>query len=88
MYFNYLCLTVCVPEQCGRLVTDSLITHEEADKLLQLAINSLALGGSDGGVSIFDLHSGALSLGQNFVNFYKIPESKNAFKPEDLVTYK
>ncbi|NWT04939.1 OGFD3 protein, partial [Mionectes macconnelli] len=36
-----------------------------------IAERGLSLGGSDGGASILDLHSGALSLGKHFVNLYR-----------------
>ncbi|KAK6638548.1 hypothetical protein RUM43_006815 [Polyplax serrata] len=77
----------CTPKVCGRLVSDAIITSEEADTLINLAKTGIALGGSDGGASILDLHSGALSHGQNFVNFFKLPEATNILKPEDYITY-
>ncbi|KAM4663998.1 2-oxoglutarate and iron-dependent oxygenase domain-containing protein 3 [Discoglossus pictus] len=61
----------CTPRRCGRAVTDFVITREEAENMQRIAQAGLALGGSDGGASILDLHSGALSMGENFVNMYK-----------------
>lgn len=78
----------CVPERCGRVVSDSIVTSNEVDTLLNVAKAGFALGGSHGGASILDLHSGALSHGENFVNFYKLPEAEDVIKPEDFVTYK
>lgn len=52
------------------------MTDQEADLLLALAKRGLTFGGSNGGVSILDLHSGALSQGDVFVNIYKLPEAK------------
>ncbi|KAM6317280.1 2-oxoglutarate and iron-dependent oxygenase domain-containing protein 3 isoform 2-T2 [Podargus strigoides] len=60
----------CTPRKCGRGVTDAVITREEAERIRRIAERGLALGGSDGGASILDLHSGALSLGKHFVNLY------------------
>ncbi|XP_061233046.1 2-oxoglutarate and iron-dependent oxygenase domain-containing protein 3 isoform X2 [Neopsephotus bourkii] len=61
----------CTPRKCGRGVTDAVITREEAERIRRIAERGLSLGGSDGGASILDLHSGALSLGKHFVNLYR-----------------
>uniref|UniRef100_A0A3B3D3Q5 2-oxoglutarate and iron dependent oxygenase domain containing 3 n=1 Tax=Oryzias melastigma TaxID=30732 RepID=A0A3B3D3Q5_ORYME len=52
-YDNYKRYPGCTPQKCGRVVTDGVVTREEA----------LA--------SILDLHSGALSMGKQFVNIYR-----------------
>lgn len=78
----------CVPEKCGRIVTDKLVSATEAAVLLKLAQSGLDLAGSDGGASILDLHSGALSKGQNFINIYKQPEAKKIFNSVDSAIYK
>lgn len=78
----------CVPEKCGRVVTDKLVSTTEADVLLKLAKSGLDLAGSDGGASILDLHSGALSKGQGFINIYKQPEAKKIFNSVDSAIYK
>jgi hypothetical protein len=46
----------------------------------------LSKGGSDGGASIVDLHSGALSKGPHFVNLYK--KYPDIYKPNDFAVYK
>ena len=75
----------CSPHRCGRVVNDGLINNQEAHALLKLAKKGLAKGGSNGGASIVDLHSGALSTGKNFVNVYKTyPE---LYEPEDFLVY-
>lgn len=61
----------CTPRKCGRGVTDIVITREEAEQIRRIAEKGLSLGGSDGGASILDLHSGALSVGKHFVNLYR-----------------
>lgn len=78
----------CVPEMCGRFVSDSLVTEKEADILLTLAKDSLKFGGSSGGASILDLHSGALSKDKAFINIYQIKEAEQVFTQESLVVYK
>ncbi|CAG2054191.1 unnamed protein product, partial [Timema podura] len=77
----------CVPERCGRVVFDQLVSGSEADALLKIAQQGLALGGSEGGASILDLHSGALSQGKNFVNIYKLDQAKGIFRKSDFIIY-
>lgn len=78
----------CIPNKCGRFVSDSLVTEQEANQLLELAIKGLSFGGGSGGVSILDLHSGALSKDNNFVNIYTLPEAKGFLNEDVLKTYK
>lgn len=78
----------CVPNKCGRFVTDSLVTEEETNALLSLAKTGMSFGGGSGGVSILDLHSGALSKGKSFVNIYTLPEAKGFLNEEALKAYK
>nr|XP_046232555.1 urotensin-2 receptor 2 isoform X2 [Scatophagus argus] len=70
-YKNFKRYPGCTPQKCGRAVTDSVVTREEAQVLRRLAERGLALAGSEGGASILDLHSGALSMGKQFVNIYR-----------------
>ncbi|XP_077022412.1 2-oxoglutarate and iron-dependent oxygenase domain-containing protein 3 [Tamandua tetradactyla] len=79
----------CTPRKCGRGVTDTSITREEAEQLRSIAEKGLALGGADGGVSILDLHSGALSMGKHFVNLYRYfgDKIRNVFSEEDFQLY-
>ena len=62
----------CLPSKCGRVVFDGLVKDEEVHGLISLAKKGLAKGGSSGGASILDLHSGALSKGEQFVNIYAL----------------
>lgn len=78
----------CVPEHCGRFVSDSLVDSMEIAKLREIAEEGFALSNSSGGASILDLHSGAISHGENFINLYKLENSKGLFKKEHLLTYK
>ncbi|XP_051015213.1 2-oxoglutarate and iron-dependent oxygenase domain-containing protein 3 [Acomys russatus] len=80
----------CTPRKCGRGVTDVVITREEAEQIRRIAEKGLSLGGSDGGASILDLHSGALSVGKHFVNLYRYFGDKiqNIFSEEDFRLYR
>lgn len=78
----------CVPSYCGRFVTDSLITKTENQILVNLAKEVFKHGGSSGGASVLDLHSGALSQGEKFINVYSLPEAKEILSKESLVTYR
>ncbi|RXN09656.1 2-oxoglutarate and iron-dependent oxygenase domain-containing 3 [Labeo rohita] len=75
-YKKYKFFPGCTPTKCGRAITDSVVTLEEAQKLRRLAERGLSLAGSDGGASILDLHSGALSMGKQFVNIYSDVRSR------------
>ncbi|GFG35427.1 hypothetical protein Cfor_05633 [Coptotermes formosanus] len=78
----------CIPKRCGRVVSDKLVSGTEADALLSIAKRGMALGGSEGGATILDLHSGALSHGRNFVNIYHLNGAKDVFKKTDITFYK
>ncbi|XP_076024040.1 2-oxoglutarate and iron-dependent oxygenase domain-containing protein 3 [Genypterus blacodes] len=79
----------CTPVTCGRAVTDGVVSREEAQALRRLAQRGLALAGSDGGASILDLHSGALSMGKQFVNIYRYfgEQVGDVFTQEDFQLY-
>lgn len=62
----------CLPKKCGRYVSDSIITDQESLELRLLAENVFSLIEPRGGVAIFDLITGALSNGSQFINFYKL----------------
>lgn len=51
-------------------------------------IAGIFLRGSSGGASILDLHSGALSSGEQFINVYSLEEAKEIFNPADLMIYR
>ncbi|XP_060535901.1 2-oxoglutarate and iron-dependent oxygenase domain-containing protein 3-like isoform X2 [Cylas formicarius] len=76
----------CVPKKCGRYVSDQIVTAEEADVLLWLAKKGMSIGGSTGGATIMDLHSGALSYKDNFINFYTMVKQK-FISPSELTVY-
>ncbi|KAK1881922.1 2-oxoglutarate and iron-dependent oxygenase domain containing protein 3 [Dissostichus eleginoides] len=89
-YNNHKRYPGCSPQKCGRAVTDSIVTREEAETLKRLAERGLALAGSEGGASILDLHSGALSMGKQFVNIYRYfgEQIGEVFTEEDFQLYK
>ncbi|XP_059853324.1 2-oxoglutarate and iron-dependent oxygenase domain-containing protein 3 isoform X1 [Delphinus delphis] len=80
----------CSPRKCGRGVSDAVITRDEAQRIRSIAEKGLSLGGSDGGASILDLHSGALSVGKHFVNLYRYFGDKiqTIFSEEDFQLYR
>lgn len=78
----------CYPKLCSRFVSDKVISPREADDLLAIAKKGFKLGGSSGGASILDLHSGALSKGQHFVNIYKMEEGKKLFTETDFTVFR
>ncbi|KAK7113356.1 hypothetical protein V1264_012656 [Littorina saxatilis] len=79
----------CKPKRCGRAVMDNLVSRDDAEHLLRLAKRGLSHGGSNGGASILDLHSGALSMGDKFVNIFKIAETDDSlFTEEDFRIYR
>ena len=78
----------CVPIFCGRFVSDYLVTKREVAALSALARSGFEYGSASGGVAILDLHSGALSKGEGFVNLYKVTEAKKIFDLEGFPVYK
>ncbi|XP_078081609.1 2-oxoglutarate and iron-dependent oxygenase domain-containing protein 3 [Mustelus asterias] len=88
-YENYKRFAGCTPTKCGRAVKDTLVNREEAERMLRIAKKGLSFGGSDGGASILDLHSGALSMGKQFVNIYRYfgEQIKEIFDEEDFTFY-
>lgn len=78
----------CKPKNCGRVIMDNLVTEEEASNLLSIAKKGLAYGGSSGGASILDLHSGALSKNDKFINVYSVMPPDDGFTEEDFALYR
>ncbi|XP_023341086.1 2-oxoglutarate and iron-dependent oxygenase domain-containing protein 3-like isoform X1 [Eurytemora carolleeae] len=75
----------CVPTKCGRFLVDNLVSTAEAHALLDIAKKGLSKGGGAGGASILDLHSGALSYGENFINLYT--SHPNLYTKHDFQVY-
>ncbi|XP_061823224.1 2-oxoglutarate and iron-dependent oxygenase domain-containing protein 3 isoform X2 [Nerophis lumbriciformis] len=89
-YENYKRYPGCTPQKCGRAVADGVVTIEEVQVLRRLAERGLQLAGSEGGASILDLHSGALSMGKQFVNIYRYfgDQIQEVFTEEDFQLYR
>jgi hypothetical protein len=65
----------CSPNghNCGRWLEDDFITMEECDMLRTLGESAWSLtGGGNGGPSVLELQSGAVSQGSEFVDIYRL----------------
>lgn len=78
----------CIPNTCKRFVTDTVLSSLEIEGLLAIAKKGFQYGRSFGGASIIDLHSGAMSKGQVFINIYESQNMQNVFTHEDFKLYK
>jgi len=74
----------CSSDACGRLVIDDFASAAEVDEMLALARRGMTLGGGAGGPTILDLHSGALSRGDKFVDvwaLFNLTQVRETFGP-------
>ncbi|VVC95263.1 unnamed protein product [Leptidea sinapis] len=78
----------CVPHKCKRFVADTVVSLKDVEGLLSIAKKGFQYGRSLGGASILDLHSGAMSKGQVFINIYESPYMKQLFTEEDFNLYR
>lgn len=81
----------CSPKKCGRAVMDNVVTLDEASKLVKLAKKGMKYGKSSGGPTILDLHTGALTYEEKFINIYKVAEKlgkDELFTKEDFDVYR
>lgn len=69
-------------------MTDNVVSNEEVNILLKLVKRGLSYGGSLGGASVLDLHTGAMSKGVHFINLYKIKSPHALFDTYELKIYK
>ncbi|XP_066921377.1 2-oxoglutarate and iron-dependent oxygenase domain-containing protein 3-like [Clytia hemisphaerica] len=76
----------CKPKKCGRAVRDNLFTLEDIKHMREIAIKGMQYGGGNGGATILDLHSGALSKGDKFINLHAASES-SVFNKSDFEVY-
>lgn len=67
---------------------DNVISNEEVEIMMALVKRGLSYGGSLGGASILDLHTGAMSKGVHFVNLYKLVSPRRLFDIHELKVYK
>ncbi len=63
-----------------------MVQTDEAADLLKVAKKGFSKGGSAGGASILDLHSGAMSQGTKFIDVYKV--HPHLFTEEDFDLYR
>lgn len=80
----------CAPGRCGRFVSDSIVSENEALQLRLLAETVFSISQPSGGVAIFDLNSGALSNHTKFINLFELIKRKNIniIQPKSLQTFK
>lgn len=78
----------CQPQKCGRFVMDNVISNEEVNTMMALVKRGLSYGGSHGGASILDLHTGAMSKGVHFVNLYKLVSPHRLLDIRELEVYR
>ncbi|KAI6655483.1 2-oxoglutarate and iron-dependent oxygenase domain-containing protein 3-like [Oopsacas minuta] len=62
----------CSPNNCARILVNEFLTPHRVSQLVRLVKKALEHGRSDGGASIFDFNSGAISKGDKFINVYSI----------------
>lgn len=67
---------------------DNVISNEEVETMMTLVRRGLSFGGSFGGASILDLHTGAMSKGVHFVNLYKLISPRKLFRIHELEVYR
>lgn len=79
--------TTCIPNKCGRFVSDSLVTEKEATTLLSLMKRAAEYGGGNGGVTILDVHTGTLSKDSGFVNIHKLVNTNEFVGEAEVSTY-
>lgn len=79
----------CAPKKCARMFTDHVITDDEVEFLLKLSQKGFSQGGGSGGASIFDIHSGVVSMKQQFMSLRKVykEQKKDLFTPAEIETF-
>ena len=77
--------TGCYPKTCGRVIEDGIFSLDDVTTMKRIAEKGMQYGGGSGGATILDLHSGALSFKDKFVNIYKL--NKDVFTHEDFKAY-
>ena len=66
---------------------DGVVSLEEVGILSQIFKKGLEFGHSSGGASILDLHSGALSKEDHFINIYQLPKASQLWTDHEFITY-
>ncbi|RXG53668.1 2-oxoglutarate and iron-dependent oxygenase domain-containing protein 3 [Armadillidium vulgare] len=81
----------CIPKMCGRFVADTLISLHEAQALAVIVQKGLSIAGPRGTeaeYSTMDIHSGALTKGNAFINIYEMDKSHKVITSEDVKIYR
>eukprot|EP00039_Didymoeca_costata_P011402 m.159943 g.159943 ORF g.159943 m.159943 type:complete len:318 (+) comp15161_c0_seq5:36-989(+) len=75
--------------RCGRLITDALFDEKDLFQLVNMAKKWMVYGEGSGGPTILDLHSGALSLGERFIDVYSEVKRKKdeVYDADDFAVY-
>jgi len=78
----------CTPERCGRAVIDDFLNKNDAMILRNMAQKVIQHcgGGGDGGPTILDLASGAISYQDRFINFYSILQEMQRENGDEYAT--
>lgn len=74
----------CRPKKCGQAIRDDLFSSEDLKHMREIVEKGMKHGGGNGGATILDLHSGALSYGDKFINLHAI---KTVFNNSDFEVY-
>lgn len=74
----------CKPKKCGRAVRDDLFSSKDLKHMREIVEKGMKHGGGNGGATILDLHSGALSYGDKFINLHAL---KTVFNQSDFEVY-
>lgn len=78
----------CTPQKCFRMVVDDFVEADDVARLTSLMSMGMSQGaGGAGGPTIFDLDSGAVSHGKQFISAYRsMQEDQSAprFQKEEL----
>ena len=74
----------CTPpaDRCGKLIHDDFATADEVEGLRAIAARGMRLGGGAGGPTILDVHGGALSYKDKFIDVW------TAFNATDTPPYR
>jgi len=84
---NLICIG-CIPKQCGRFISDELLSTQELLSLEQLATRYFIAAPPKGvGTTIFDFHSALLKFNDETIDLRKVNETKPIFKRSDLLVY-
>lgn len=91
LFFDIICNKSSVPRcsspKCGRAILDDFVTVSEADLLRNMIQKVVANGGGggDGGPTIFDLSTGAITYKDKFINLFSVFEELRASNGQQYI---